>query len=62
MLFRKLTKKIFCNWALLKTNNDNNPISARQPDLVIDNQTKRTCRIEDFAVSADNRVKLKYQL
>ena len=34
-------------------------ISARRPDLVIINKEKRTCRIVDFAVSADRRVKLK---
>ena len=37
-------------------------ISARRPDLVIVNKKKkkkRTCRIVDFTVSADLRVKLK---
>ena len=35
-------------------------ISARRPDLVIiNNKKKRTCRIVDFAVSADHRIKLK---
>ena len=34
-------------------------ISARRPDLIIINKTKRTCRIVDFAVSADHRVNLK---
>ena len=34
-------------------------ISSRQPDLVIINKKKRTCRIGDFAISADHRVKLK---
>ena len=34
-------------------------ISARWPDLIIINKTKRTCRIVDFAVLADHRVKLK---
>ena len=34
-------------------------ISARQPDLVIVNQKKRTCRRVDFAFPADHRVKLK---
>ena len=37
-------------------------ISARQPDFIIinnNNKKKRTCRIVDFAVSADHRVKLK---
>ena len=34
-------------------------ISARRPDFVIINQTKRTCWIVDFAISADHKVKLK---
>ncbi len=35
-------------------------ISARQPDLVIINkQKKRTCQFVDFAVQADQRVRLK---
>ena len=33
-------------------------ISARGPDLVIINKRKRTCRIVDFTVPADHRVKL----
>ena len=38
------------------------PILARRPDLIIINKKKkkeRTCRIVDFAVLADHRVKLK---
>ena len=34
-------------------------ISARRPDFVIINKKKSTCRIVDFAVLADHRVKLK---
>ena len=35
-------------------------ISARRPDLIIDNKKeKKTCRIVDFAVPTDHRVKLK---
>ena len=35
-------------------------ISARRPDLIIiNNKKKRICKILDFAVSADNRIKLK---
>ena len=34
-------------------------ISARRPDLIIINQKKRTCKIVDFAVPADHRIKLK---
>ena len=35
------------------------PISARRPDLIIINTKKRTCRIVNFSVPADHRVKLK---
>ena len=34
-------------------------ILARQPNLIIINKKKRTCRIVDFAVPVDHRVKLK---
>ena len=34
-------------------------ISARRQDLMIINKKKRTCRIVDFAVPADHKVKLK---
>ena len=34
-------------------------IAARRPDLIIINKKKRTCKIDDFAVSADHRIKLK---
>ena len=34
-------------------------ISARTPDLIIINKRKRICKIVDFAVSADHRIKLK---
>ena len=36
-----------------------NLMSARQPDLIIINKRKRTCRIVDFVVPSDHRVKLK---
>ena len=32
-------------------------ISARRPDRVIVNKKRRTCRIVDFAVPTDHRVK-----
>ena len=32
---------------------------ARIPDLSIINQKERTCKIVDFAVPADQRIKLK---
>ena len=34
-------------------------ISARRPDLIIINKKKGTCKIVDFAVPADHRIKLK---
>ena len=34
-------------------------ISVRRPDLIIINKKERTCRIVDFAIPADHRVKLK---
>ena len=34
-------------------------ISARRPDLIIINRKMRTCKIVDYAVPADHRVKLK---
>ena len=34
-------------------------ISARRPDLIIINKKKRTCKIVDFAVPANPRIKLK---
>ena len=34
-------------------------ISARRPDLIIINKKKRNCKIVDFAVPADHRIKLK---
>ena len=34
-------------------------ISARKPDLITINKKKRTCKIVDFAVPADHRIKLK---
>ena len=37
----------------------NHLISARRPDLIIINKKKRTCKIVDFPVPADHRIKLK---
>ena len=34
-------------------------ILTRKPDLIIINKNKRTCKIVDFAVPADHRIKLK---
>ena len=33
-------------------------ISARRPDLIIINRKRRICKIVDFAVSSDYRIKL----
>ena len=34
-------------------------ISARRPDLIVIDKKKRTCKMVDFAVPADHRIKLK---
>ena len=34
-------------------------ISARSPDLIIINKKKKNCKIVDFTVPADHRIKLK---
>ena len=34
-------------------------IPARRPDLIIINKKKRTCKIVNFAIPADHRIKLK---
>ena len=34
-------------------------ILTRRPDLIIINKKKRTCKIIDFAVPTDHRIKLK---
>ena len=34
-------------------------ISARRPDQIVINKKKRTCKIVDFAVPADHKIKLK---
>ena len=34
-------------------------IPARRPDLIIINKKKRICKIVDFAVPVDHRIKLK---
>ena len=34
-------------------------IPGRRPDLIIINKKKRTCKIVDFAVPADHRIKQK---
>ena len=37
-----------------------NLISARRPNLIKINEKKTTCKIVDFVVPADHRIKLKY--
>ena len=39
--------------------NTDDLIPVRRPDLIIINKKERSCRIVDFAVPADHRVKLK---
>ena len=34
-------------------------ISVRRPDLIIINKKKKICKIVDFAVTANHRIKLK---
>ena len=34
-------------------------ISARRPDLIVIKKKKRNCKIVDFAVPADHRIKLR---
>ena len=34
-------------------------IPTRRPDFIVSNKKKRTCKIVDFAVPADHRIKLK---
>ena len=34
-------------------------IRSPNPDLLLINKKKRTCQLEDFAILADNRVKIK---
>ena len=50
-------------WKTLEEYNNNNHtdflISARKPDLTIINKKKRICKIINFAVPADHRIKLK---
>ena len=37
----------------------NHPISARKPDVVLINKTKRTCHFVDFVVPVDHRMRIK---
>ena len=54
------------SWRMRHTNSYRTTISARRPDLIIFNNNnkkkkkkKRICKIVDFAVPADHRIKLK---
>ena len=50
------THKLLCDFEIQTYHQ----ISARRPDqVIIQKKKKRTCRIVDFAVPADHRVKLK---
>ena len=47
--------KILCNFEI----QTDYLILIRRPDLVIVIDKKRTCRLVDFAIAADHRVKIK---
>ena len=49
------THKLLCDFDI----HTDDQISARRPDVIIINKKKRTCKIVDFAVPADHRIKLK---
>ena len=49
------TRKLLRDFGILTDHR----ISARRPDLIIINKKKRTCKIVDFAVSADHKINLK---
>ena len=49
------THKLLCDFEI----QTGHLIWARRPDFVIINKKGRICRIVEFAVSADHRVKLK---
>ena len=49
------TPKLLCDFDIQM----DHVISARRPDLIVIHNKKRTCKIVDFAVPADHRIKLK---
>ena len=56
----------YLSWRMTHTNSSgifdiqkDHLISVRQPDLIIINKEKKTCKVVNFAVPADHRVKLK---
>ena len=49
------THKLLCDFNI----QTDHLILARRPDLIIINKNKRICKIVDFAVPADYRIKLK---
>ena len=53
LFFKDLYEKIIKRWYVL------GGILARRPDVIIINKKKRICKIVNFAVPADHRVKLK---
>ena len=54
-LLENNTHKLLCEFGIYT----DHLISARRPDLIIINQKKTTCKIVNFAVPADHRIKLK---
>ena len=49
------THKLLCDFDI-QTDHLN---SARRPDLIVINKNKKTCKIVNFAVPADHRIKLE---
>ena len=49
------TRKLLCDFDI----HTDHQISTRRLDLIIINKKKKTCKIVDFAVPADHRIKLK---
>ena len=49
------THKLLCDFVI----QTDHLISARRPDLIIINNKKKICKIVNFAVPADHRIKLK---
>ena len=54
-VLEKDTRKLLWDFGI----HTNYLISARRPDLIIINKKKGTCKIVDFAVPADHKIKLK---
>ena len=55
LVLKNDTHKLLCDFDI----HMDHLISARRPDLIIINKKKIICKIDDLALSADNRIKLK---